>query len=135
MLKTVLLTMLLVYLPMAHTISLMGSPGQGFNVLEANKEMAYQLECSLEAVEERVESAFEKGEISEEKWEQFKQLHWETKSFLHLFIMANLYYEEAPVKPYGKLVELFAVDLVRRVVLLDRFCIEIGIEAIPFEMM
>ncbi len=106
---------------------------QDFNVLESNKETAYEIECSLEAVEGRVESAFKKGEISQGQWEQFKQLHWEAKSFVHLYIMANLYYEEAPVEPYGSLVELFARDMLQRLLILDRFCIEIGIEAIPSE--
>ncbi len=120
---------------MAQVVSMENSFGQGFSPLESNKELAYQLESSLAAVEERVESIFEKGELPQEKWEQFKQLHWEAKSFLHLFIMANLYYEEAPVDHYGHLVELFARDMLQRMLVLDRFCIEIGVEAIPPETM
>ncbi len=109
------------------------SLGHGFDVLESNKEIAYQIECSLETVQERVGFVFEKGGLSQEKWKEFKQLHWEAESFHHLFVMANLFYEEAPVEPYGRLVELFARDMVQRLVLLDRFCLEMGIEAIPSE--
>ncbi|HHT9154335.1 MAG TPA: hypothetical protein ACFYD5_00825 [Candidatus Tripitaka sp. YC43] len=109
------------------------SLGHGFNVLESNKEIAYQIECSLETVQERVGYVFEKGGLSQEKWKEFKQLHWEAESLHHLFVMANLFYEEAPVESYGRLVEVFARDMVQRLVLLDRFCMEIGIEAIPSE--
>jgi hypothetical protein len=136
------IAMLLAYLlvPMAYTAGQglaleppeIESP-EGFSVLESNKEVAYSLERSIEAVKERVEAKFKKGEISQENMEQFKQLHWEAKSFLHLYIMANLYYEEAPVDTYAHLVEVFARDMLNRVMILDRFCIEIGIEAIPSE--
>ncbi len=121
-----LITLFLAFLPVAQ--------GRDFNILEDNKDTAYIIECTLENLMERVESMHEKGEISLEDWDEFRYLHGETESFLHLYIMANLYYEEAPVEPYGRLVELFARDMIYRLVLLDNFCLEIGIEAIPEEM-
>ncbi|MBI5125635.1 MAG: hypothetical protein HZA70_05320, partial [Planctomycetes bacterium] len=117
----------LVYLLVTQVMLMTDSLGRGFNVLESNKEIAYQIECSLETVQERVGYVFEKGGLSQEKWKEFKQLHWEAESFHHLFVMANLFYEEAPVESYGRLVEVFARDMVQRLVLLDRFCMEIGI--------
>ncbi|HHT9132473.1 MAG TPA: hypothetical protein ACFYED_08290 [Candidatus Tripitaka californicus] len=134
MLRFILSIMMpLVCLLVTQVMLMTDSLGHGFNVLESNKEIAYQIECSLETVQERVGYVFEKGGLSQEKWKEFKQLHWEAESFHHLFVMANLFYEEAPVETYGRLVELFARDMVQRLVLLDRFCMEIGIEAIPFE--
>jgi hypothetical protein len=128
-----LVTVFLVCLPVAQAMPVEESPWQGFSVLEDNKEIAFILESSLEALEGRVEALFENGGLSQEKWEEFKQLHWEAEAFLHLFIMANLYYEEAPVETYGHLVEVFGRDMVYRMLFLDRFCIEIGIEVIPYE--
>lgn len=134
MLRFILSIMMpLVCLLVTQVVLMTDSLGRGFNVLESNKEIAYQIECSLETIEARVGFVFEKGGLSQEKWKEFKQLHWEAESFHHLFVMANLFYEEAPVESYGRLVELFARDMVQRLVLLDRFCIEIGIEAIPSE--
>lgn len=139
-----LIIMLSVYLPVANVMLAEERAGQGLlpelflplaeSAVESNKEIAYQTELSLAAVEERVESAFEKGELAQEQWEQFKQLHWETKAFHHLFLMANLCYEEAPVDTYGHLVDIFARDMLQRLVLLDRFCIEMGVEVVPSEI-
>lgn len=134
MLRPILsIIMSLACLLVTQVMPMTDSLGHGFNVLESNKEIAYQIECSLETTKERVGLIFEKGGLSQEKWKEFKQLHWEAESFHHLFVMANLFYEEAPVEPYGRLVELFARDMMQRLVLLDRFCIEIGIEEIPSE--
>lgn len=122
MLKIFLSIVLALYLPLAVGPR---SP------VEAAKEAALCTEDLLQTVNQQVEAAYRKGDIGEEQWQEYLSIHSTATGFVHLFIMAVLYYEDAPNDTQGQLVSWFARDVVRQILLIESFCSQNGIEFAP----
>ena len=102
------------------------------NEIEVTKEAALYIEDFLEMVKGRVEDSFIRGDITKEQWEEYQFQHEDTMHFHHLLVMATLFYEEAADDTHGVLLATFARDLAERVLRIEWFCQNNGIEIVPY---
>lgn len=102
--------------------------------VEGAKQAAHDVEMYLDRVREAVEDAHIAGNISAEGWDEYQFLSEHANHHQHLFVMAILFYEEAPVEdPYGQLVTKASYEMVLRLMLVQRLLLREGIE-IPAPM-
>ncbi|MCP4365632.1 MAG: hypothetical protein GY800_10090 [Planctomycetes bacterium] len=97
--------------------------------VEGARQAAWDVELYLDRAREAVGDAYVRHDISAEVLHNYEYLDENTCHYQHLFVMAVLFYDEAPIEdPYGLMVTKASEEMLKRLVLLDGLLFFHGVE-------